>query len=78
VDKNLGRQPGSAALNTLGQAVLEDGLGDSDEDGAAHGLEELHACRRLRDPLMGDAVLDYKSARLEANADTEACWDLFY
>lgn len=57
VDEQLGRQARHRALDLLRQPVLEDGLGHGDEDGAAHRLEELHARRRLRDPLVRHAVL---------------------
>lgn len=76
VDEDLGRQAWGVALDALGEAVLEDGLGDGDEDGAAQGLEELHAGGGLGDPLVRDAVLDDEHARLEADADAQPREDL--
>jgi hypothetical protein len=72
VDENLRRDAGGVALDALGQAVLEDSLGDGNENGAAEGLKELYAGRGLRNPLVRDAVLDDENAGLEADADSEA------
>ena len=72
VDESLGRNAGDVTLDSLCQTILENSLGNGDEDGTAQGLEELDTGRRDGDPYHGHGVLDDEDAGLEADANSEA------
>ena len=58
--------------DSVNQAVLEDGLRDGDEDGAAEGLEELDTRGGDGDVFVGKDCLDDEDSDLEADTNTEA------
>ncbi len=71
VDEDIRRDLRRILLEGLCQAVLEQSLRDSDENGSTQTLEELYARAADRNPLMGQYILDDEHAKLKARSDTE-------
>ncbi|GJC89739.1 hypothetical protein ColLi_12577 [Colletotrichum liriopes] len=76
VDEDGGVDVGGVLGDPVDEPRLEQRLGNGDHDGAAEGLEELHAGRGNGDVLLGQDGLDDKHADLEPRADAEAGEDL--
>ncbi len=71
VNEDIRRDARRILFDGLCQAVLEQGLRDSDENGSTQTLEELYARAADRNPLMGQYILDDEHAKLKARSDTE-------
>ena len=76
VQEHLRVELGRVLLDAREQAVLEEGLGDGDEEGAAEGLEEGDAGRGDGDVDQRQHGLHRDDAALEADADAQAGEDL--
>lgn len=76
VDKDVAVDADIGRVDLVDQPILEESLGNSDEDGAAKGLEELDTGCTDRDPFLGQDSLDHEDTNLEPGSNTQACQDL--
>lgn len=76
VDEDAGIDSDVVLGDLINETILEQGLRNCDEDGAAKSLHELDACSSHRHPCLRQIILHDKDADLETSSDTQPRNDL--